>query len=468
MANRASRDSGKLPGKTEWAGRRRPMTRQSGYSVRGPGGQLKTVGVDGYRLERGARLIIEFHFPALRRGDRVGFGGWFYADDGIAVELDGFDGPRVLTRPPPPDWGKFGSQWEASEAEVPPARFIATAERSAKFAYWDVMGGRVEHEYLDEARDERPALLTNMHSFAPEANFIDPRAQAQVEFLAEGSARGARHVAAIALKSCNRCARFLPVNVNDERAHLSFTNHCVATHRRPCEHSGFGRLVDPDTDEVIQLEYGFQLECRFCKKFEVNAAHNPQRTAGQMKEDAARRRYLELLLDHLYAGTPQLRYRQETGRELSETVWERFGRACFKCGTKLARSRDMHLDHTRPLALLWPLDDTATSLCATHNSEKRDRPPVDYYSPDELERLAAITRVPLEELQDPSPNLAAIERLSERLDWFFTDFLEQPALTRTHEGKLAADLLVKALQKVLNRCSGGAPFDLVELWSEYQ
>lgn len=81
---------------------------------------------------------------------------------------------------------------------------------------------------------------------------------------------------------------------------------------------------------------------------------------------------------------------------------------------ELATPRDMHLDHTRPLALLWPLDGTATALCATHNSEKRDRPPVDFYSHDELVRLSEITGIPLEEVKDPSPNMEAIELLRER------------------------------------------------------
>jgi hypothetical protein len=113
------------------------------------------------------------------------------------------------------------------------------------------------------------------------------------------------------------------------------TNHCVAERRRPCTHSSFGQLKNVETSEVLQLEYGFQLECRFCKKFEVNAALNPQRTAAQMKEDAARRRAFELLLTELYEGSPSLLYRHETGRGLADDVWERFGGRCSSARRRL-------------------------------------------------------------------------------------------------------------------------------------
>lgn len=137
-----------------------------------------------------------------------------------------------------------------------------------------------------------------MWQFAPEANFYDAGRPGSVLVDDAGIERIPGKL--IDLKSCNRCSRYLPVNLRDERATLSFSNHCVAEHRRPCRHASFGRIAVQGAAEVKLLEYGFQLECRFCKKFEVNAAHNPQRTAGQMKEDGARRRHLELLLEYLY------------------------------------------------------------------------------------------------------------------------------------------------------------------------
>lgn len=111
----------------------------------------------------------------------------------------------------------------------------------------------------------------------------------------------------------------------------------------------------------------------------------------------------------------------------------------------------MHLDHTRPLALLWPLDGTATALCGSCNSEKRDRAPADFYTPTKLAALAKVTGIPLRELAKAHPNEHAIGLLVRRLDWFFDEFLLRREMTKDRDGKVAGELVVKALQKVLAR-----------------
>lgn len=444
--------TGKLAGKTEWAGRRRPATRRAGYNATARV-QIAQERIDAYRLNEASRVEVSFEVPQLLNGAWGGFGGWFAATPGIRVDLQ-WGGRRVLTEFSYPSWNKVGSLYPgpigASQAVL-----TFTAEQPGTVTMYDMLAGGVQHDYIDNAR---PNLLKNMWSFAPEANFYDPTRPGSVTIKDSGLQWVAGDL--LVIKSCNRCGRFLPVNLTDERNHLSFSNHCVADHRRPCRHPSFGRIQDRDGGPNLQLDYGFQLECRFCKKFEVNAAHNPQRTAGQMKEDAARRRHFELLLEYLYGGSPQLRYKNETGRDLASDIYRRFDGRCFKCGTALADERSMHLDHTRPLALLWPLDGTATALCSTHNSDKRDRPPVEYYSEDELSRLSILTGVSLRELQDPSPNMDAIERLGKNLDWLHDDFLQRPELQKVRDGKLTADLVVKALEKVLARVPGGPPFEL--------
>jgi hypothetical protein len=120
----------------------------------------------------------------------------------------------------------------------------------------------------------------------------------------------------------------------------------------------------------------------------------------------------------------------------------------------------MDLDHTRPLALLWPLDGTATALCGDCNSEKRDRSPVDFYTPEELDDLSKITGIAVKELRNPTPNMAAIHLLQARLDWFFDEFLRKSEMLEERDGKVTGELLVKAIQKALNKCEGGAPFNL--------
>lgn len=457
---------GKRPGKTEWAGRRRPMTRRAGFSSHpdSTGGEFTVAAVGGYGLDAGESVSVIFHIPTVSKGTIVAFGAWFTATPSIDVTVYGCPTKVRISEPDAPNWSSLGSQWVSDGGEATPvvATFVA-AEDGSELALWKPEAGAVEHQYLEDAR---PALLRNMHEFAPEANFYTPTAPGRVEFDVEEGVAEVAEVGDIVLKSCNRCARFLPINIENERHHLAFTNHCVAERRRPCKHAGFGRLRNIETGEVLQLEYGFQLECRFCKKFEVNAAHNPQRSAAQMKEDAARRRGFELLLTELYGGSPALRYRHETDGELADDVWRRFRGRCFKCKTPLATPNDMHLDHTRPLALLWPLDGTATALCASCNSAKRDRPPSSFYTAEELESLAELTGITLDELRSPHPNADAINRLRERLDWFFDVFLERPELQEVRDGKIAADLLLKALQKAIDAAPRELRFSILEMSDE--
>lgn len=445
-------NEGKLAGKTEWAGRRRAVTRRAGFNATSPV-QLDSMHFDGHLLTRGTGLDVTFLVPGSADEQWSGFGGWFAVDEGIEAALRA-PTSNVLTQYPAPNWNKFGTL-SLGPSDQFRALLTFRATRTGVVTLYGLSAGGVKHDYLDSAKLN---LRRNMWEFAPEANFYDPARPGEVVVAGHVGSRVPGRL--LELKSCNRCGRFLPVNLVDERAHLSFSSHCVAEHRRPCRHPSFGRVGVTGSNEVRLLEYGFQLECRFCKKFEVNAAHNPQRTAGQMKEDAARRRHFELLLEHLYGGSPQLRYKNQTNRDLASDVFRRFGGRCFKCGTAFASEKDMHLDHTRPLAMLWPLDETATALCSSHNSEKRDRSPADYYSADELVRLAKLTGVPLVELQDPSPNVEAIDLLGKNLSWFHKEFLQLPALQQVREGKLTADLVVKALRKVLAAYPGGPPFKL--------
>lgn len=106
------------------------------------------------------------------------------------------------------------------------------------------------------------------------------------------------------------------------------------------------------------------------------------------------------------------------------------------------------------------LSGTDTALCGDCNSEKRDRSPADFYTAEELQELSEITGIPVNELQNPTPNLSAIKLLRERLDWFFDEFLRKSEMLEERDGKVTGELLVKAIQKALNKCAGGAPFNL--------
>jgi len=457
------RGGGKLPGKTTFSGRRRSVTRRSGFKAHegATGGEYRVDDVDSVALPAGERIEITFEFPPIPPGALAGFGCWFCATGDVNTVVT--DNPAVVavteypsriskTSYPFPNWNKIGGLWHVLETRAQPRiTVIVSAVTDGDVAIYRPHCGIVAHRHLTGAR---PELLSNIHECSPEANFVSEAGAVRID---SPTASGAP--IPLVTKSCNRCARFLPINTANERSSLSFSNHCVAAHRRPCKHRGFGLLrpVQPDRPE-LELDYGFQLECRYCKKFEVNAAHNPKRTAAQMKEDGARRRAFELLIQALIGGSEQLAYRTKTGRELSDDVLQRFDGKCFNCSRSLQDGWD--LDHTRPLALLWPLDETATALCGECNSAKRDRPPSQFYTRDQIRRLAVIVGLTEADLLNPSPNLAILRQLLDRLPWFFDSFLTTEEMTKERDGKTAGELLVKALDKVI--AAAGLPIRLMK------
>lgn len=457
-------NTGKLPGKTQFSGRRRITTRKSGFSSHpdSTGGEYKVEDVESHNLAVGEFISIEFQISDVSIGEFLAYGGWYNASNDVNIKVDGGPDKKVITPPDSPNWSKVGSMWIADSGDDVTVTVTITAIHQCEVALYEFACGIVKHKHLDWAKKKKPVLLSNMYEFSPEANFITTPGTVHID-----CPESLGTTKTLYLKSCNRCARFLPINTDNERYHLSFSNHCVAKHRIPCSHGGFGKLKNILTGEIIHLKNGYQLECRFCKKYEVNAAHNPQRTAAQMKEDGARRRAIELLLTELYDGSSQLQFRLlHNNKELTNQIWEKFKGHCFNCEIKIKDIKSMHLDHTRPLALLWPLDETATCLCNSCNSQKRDRPPGEFYSEEKLEALSKITKIPLSELIDPTPNLEAVELLLKKLEWFFGIFLTKPELTKIRDGKAASELLVKALQKTLDKCQGGAPLNLSTMYVE--
>ena len=452
--------SGKLPGKTAYSGRRRSVTRKSGFksSEGTTGGEFESFQVPSIGLGPNSPLVISFKIPQ-KAGQLAGFGAWFLTTADADVHVSAPQSIKItLEKYPSPNWSKFGSIWTSQDSSQIEIQVTFTSAVTNSVSIYSPMCGTIHHNHIDDALENRPVLLKNMYQISPEGIFVSQPGSIQI------SANAPAGSVELTTKSCNRCARFLPINVIDQRAHLSFSNHCVAPHRRPCSHSGFGKLQDVHSDDVLKLEYGYQLECRFCKKFEVNAAHNPRRTAGQMKEDGARRRSIELLLSELYGGSPQMLFRHENNQELSDYIWEKFDKKCFNCGSQIPSAREMHLDHTRPLALLWHLDQSGTCLCGSCNSQKRDRSPSEFYDDAKIKLLADKTGIPVDHLRTPGPNKVALDLLIKKLDWFFDVFLQKPELRKEREGKITGELLVKALQKVINSADGFYP----NLQSEYE
>ncbi|MFT3912592.1 MAG: hypothetical protein QM704_00480 [Anaeromyxobacteraceae bacterium] len=177
----------------------------------------------------------------------------------------------------------------------------------------------------------------------------------------ENAVTAAAHGDPIPLKKCAYCQRLLPIDTK-RPATLAFHKHNAK-------------------------RTGHQNECRACKKWRINDDFNPKRTVDQLHESSVITRERKLFLrepEALYA------IKEREGAGLKSIVWNRFGRKCFRCKTPLAL-KDVELDHTRPMAYLWPIDEHATCLCGACNNHKKDRFPVDVYTEPQLRELAKVT-----------------------------------------------------------------------------
>ena len=161
---RRSKKQGKRPGKTEWAGRRRPATRAAGFRSHpdATGGEFRVVGVGGWQLEKGAALEIEFRLPKTPEGTLLGFGGWYRATRGFVAELEGFAAPHVLTPPADPDWSKFGGQWYSDGGKPDPIVFRVTANAQGYVALYSRTDGIVDwRACLDPAAEHAEIVASH-------------------------------------------------------------------------------------------------------------------------------------------------------------------------------------------------------------------------------------------------------------------------------------------------------------------
>ena len=468
----------KISNKNQFSIRRRSVTRKSGFKSHpeSTGGTIKYESIIRFILKKDETLFINFDFPNHQGKKFVGYGAYFFSNSELEININNENFNRnCLKNYGKNIWGKFGSIWQASE-KVNKTIVIIKSQTDTEISLYDVNCGIIDHNFLDINNDlykkiknikEEQELyfekqISNLWTYAPESNFYTKKGK--VLF----NKKFTDYKNIIPLKICNRCARYLPVNLGDnQRSTLSFSNHCGES-KNGCTHKGFGILFDKSNNKIINLEFGFQLECRFCKKFAVNAALNYQRTSAQMKEDGQRRRHFELLLAELYKSSPLLSYRVKMGSELTNDIFNKFKKKCFKCKIDLTLKKGenrLNLDHTRPLSLLWQLDDTATALCKNCNSAKRDKYPVDFYTNKQLLELSKITGISIKELENPSPNEIALDHLIENFDWFFNTFLKKKELEKIKQGKRSDELICKALDKVMKKSLKKRDFSFLKHFS---
>ena len=465
--------------KTEFSGRRRTVTRKSGFNVNHKfnGTRLKFDKGYGLELKKNQTLKISFEIEN-NQNNWICYGLYFNSSKPIEVEVKNNNfSKKTLDYYGPNCWSKIGSIWQSDQSHL--IEVIFKTESNNTIYFYDYDCGLVNYKYLNvnhelwlkrsEDLEIRKQIFnricSNLHTFSPEINFISTKGKITFNKKLDNKLSQP-----ISLKNCNRCNRYLPVNLeNNERKQLAYSNHCGES-KDQCTHSSFGMIEETDTGKIRQLKYGFQLECRVCKKFEVNTALNPLRTSSQLKEDGQRRRNFELLLTHLYKISPSLSYRHKTGKELTDDIFKKFEGKCFKCKTILSltnKKNKMHLDHTRPLAYLWQVDGTATALCGNCNSQKSAKFPKDFYTSNEIKKLSKITGLTEDELNNPSPNEKALEKLIESENWFFKEFLTKQELIKQKDGKNSAELICVALDKVVQISKRKNTFSFHQKYQKY-
>jgi hypothetical protein len=127
---------GKLPGKTKYAGRRRAMTRSSGFKVHPEttGGEFKRQSINTYKLNPGQSATATFYISGHQAGELLGYGMWFWCSPGVAVSLSGGPQKRTLTEYNESSWNKSGSIWNASDDRTVTVTINFTAHKRSEVA----------------------------------------------------------------------------------------------------------------------------------------------------------------------------------------------------------------------------------------------------------------------------------------------------------------------------------------------
>jgi hypothetical protein len=319
-----------------------------------------------------------------------------------------------------PNWQRFG----ALVTGVPPdLKATLTLEwyNTTPVEFWGLGIGRPNVPKRESGNTDL-SLLEQSH-LIPETFYLLHQAAVDAEIEAEESKRfRIEDGSTIKLKKCSYCGRLLPV----DPARLGV----LAFHKHNAKISKH------------------QNECRACKKWRINDSFNPLRTTDQLHESSVITRERKLFLRE-----PEIlqAIKDRTGAGLKSKVWERFRRKCFRCGDPVGLDH-FHLDHTRPLAYLWPIDEYATCLCAGCNNEKKEKFPVDFYKPQELKQLSEITGLPLAELAKKELNRRELKRILNDLPTFARDWEPRTFLATARKiRELRPDIDLLVCLKAANR-----------------
>jgi 5-methylcytosine-specific restriction endonuclease McrA len=325
--------------------------------------------------------------------DLIGFGGYIKPSNScrITVHLEpDQSSANQSVKPLSEDWNRFGVAVEASM----PCNYTAVIRFEVpqmEVRAWGIGIGALNlpEKVVQEEPDGDDLSADHL---APETFYL-PTDQPPFSDL-DGSFQGFKEerdhpgAALIDVKKCAYCQRYLPLTPESPGG-LAFHKHS-----------------SKKTDH--------QNECRACKKWRINNELNELRTHDQFHESSTISRERKILLKE-----PEIleNIKDRYGQGLKSLVWERFDKRCFNCGTTLDLG-EVELDHTRPLAYLWPIDEHATCLCSQCNNHKGDRFPVDFYNDKQLEELSGIIDLPLSELKVKDINLHQLQRIKRNIEYF--------------------------------------------------
>ncbi len=390
-------------------------------------------------LTKRGSTTATFHFDGTgKAGSPVACGAYLYAPDDcvLGVRIVDSNGQLCVETDISLEsqryWTRVGLLWTQSQQSAS-WQVDATWPSTAALVVWGLslapLTPPVHVRQFVDATGDGIEYLAQRH-LAPEAFYLqhdaaicNGRLKACPQFTAKHSSRENPG------KKCSQCQRSLPVDPRLSRQR--------AATRQPTR-----------SPQAMVLAFhghkakrtGYQNECRACKKFEINEFFNRRRTADQLNESSVLTRERKILLRE---NKVLEEFKQRVSKKgLRHFVWQRFGRRCFKC-KQVVTLKGFELDHTRPLAYLWPLDEFATCLCATCNNNKKDSFPVDFYSNEELRELARLVGLALKDLRAKTVNQPELDRIRSDIAGFARSW--EPRLfasiaTRVRELSPAIDL----------------------------
>jgi hypothetical protein len=322
--------------------------------------------------------------------DVVGMGGYVYPSREcvatVSMQISGITVKKMF--PLICDWNRFGIAANLNTDDICVVQ-ISFNPALESVDFFGLNAGGIDVSVDLDTDSDRAKILSSSH-LAPETFYLPHNNPLGIEIHDCSMSRfeitdGGKE---INLKKCSYCQRYLPL----DRARPS----ALAYHKHNSKLTGH------------------QNECRACKKWRINNHFNPIRTSDQYHESSTiNRERSQFLREPVILQS----IKDKNGDGLKSIVWKKFKKRCFKCGERLTIG-EVQLDHTRPFAYLWPIDEHATCLCATCNNHKKDRFPVDFYGPEELEELSNITGLSLNNLRKKEICQNELKRIVDDISYF--------------------------------------------------